>query len=92
MAIIYAIEKFRGYVDGYHFIVITDHSALTWLLKQSNLTGRFARWVLKLQQYNFKLKHIKGKRNVVRDALSRIHDYNLIQFTVMPRRTFGIWI
>lgn len=77
LAVVFAIEKFRAYIEGFEFEVLTDHSALLWLFKQQNLTGRLARWVMKLQQFDFDMKHVKGKNNVVPDALSRFPTENL---------------
>lgn len=74
LAAIEAIEKFRCYVELHEFEVITDHSSLVWLMRQPNLKGRLARWVLKLQSYNFTISHRKGKDNIVPDALSRIYE------------------
>ncbi|GBB99190.1 hypothetical protein RclHR1_03440023 [Rhizophagus clarus] len=36
--------------------------------------GRRARWIMKLQQYDFQIKHRPGKANANADALSRIHE------------------
>lgn len=41
-------------------------------MRQPNLSGRLARWALKLQAYKFTISHRKGKENVLPDALSRI--------------------
>lgn len=49
LAIIFAVEKFRHYIEGYKFEIITDHSALIWLFKQQNLSSRLTRWIMKLQ-------------------------------------------
>lgn len=72
LAAVEAIKKFRCYLELQEFEVITDHSSLLWLMKQPDLSGRLARWALKLQSYKFTISHRKGKDNVVPDALSRI--------------------
>jgi hypothetical protein len=36
-------------------------------------TGRRARWIMDLQQYNFDILHRPGKTNANADALSRIN-------------------
>lgn len=72
LSAVLSIQKFRPFIEGYKFYVITDHSSLKWLMTQKELTGRLARWSLKVQQFNFEIYHEKGSRNVVADALSRV--------------------
>lgn len=70
-AVLTSVEKFRPFIDGVHFTVITDHSSLQWLNNLKNPTGRLARWAMKLSQYDMEIIHRKGSLNVVADALSR---------------------
>lgn len=71
LAVVFAVEKFRPYIEGVSFTVITDHYSLLWLNRMKDPTGKLARWSVKLQQFDFDLQHRKGKFNVVPDALSR---------------------
>lgn len=71
LAVIWAVERFRPYVEGTKFKVITDHYSLLWLNNLKDPQGRLARWALRLQPYDFELIHRKGKENVVPDLLSR---------------------
>lgn len=65
MAVVLAVKKFRAYIEGQEFKIVTDHSSLKWLMNQQDLSGRLARWALKLQGFDFTIE------NVVPDALSR---------------------
>lgn len=71
LAIITAIEKFRPYIDGVKFTVVTDHASLQWLRNVKDPTGRLCRWSLRLQPYDFDIVHRKGSQMVVADAFSR---------------------
>ena len=71
LALVWALKKFRCYLYGRPFIVRTDNSAVKWLWSKKELTGKFSRWILSLQEYDFKIEHVKGKNNVVADVLSR---------------------
>lgn len=42
LAVIRAVKKFRPYLEGYHFEIITDHSSLKWLMTTKDLSGRLA--------------------------------------------------
>lgn len=87
LAVVLSLQKFRGYVEGMNFKVVTDHASLKWLMSQKDLSGRLARWSLKLQAYDFTIEHRRGSDNIVPDALSRVfvdelqiedeHDANL---------------
>lgn len=74
LAVVSAIKKFRPYIEGQEFVVITDHASLKWLMGQRDLSGRLARWALKLQGLNFSIEHRRGKENIVPDTLSRVHE------------------
>lgn len=71
LAVLWAIEKFRCYLEGYTFTVVTDHSSLKWLDNLKDPVGRLGRWAVRLQQYDYKIVHRKGKENEAPDALSR---------------------
>ncbi|KAK3542197.1 hypothetical protein QTP86_017593 [Hemibagrus guttatus] len=71
LAIIWALEHFRPYVEGLHVTIFTDHSGLKWLMSRPNPTGRLARWSLRLQDFDFNIVHKPGSRKKVPDALSR---------------------
>ncbi|OXU16488.1 hypothetical protein TSAR_001646 [Trichomalopsis sarcophagae] len=71
---IWSVEKFRPYIEGYHFIVVTDHHSLVWLQNLKHLNRKLARWSLRLQSYDFDIVHSKEKDNVVHDALSRMYE------------------
>lgn len=70
-ALIWAVKLFRPYLYGRRFQLVTDHSALKWLMTSKNLTGRLHRWALQLQEYDFTIEYRPGSTNVVADALSR---------------------
>lgn len=76
LAIIWSVEKFRGYVEGGPFTVITDHSALKWLMTTKDLKGRLARWAMRLQPFisDMTIEHRAGKEMQFPDALSRAYD------------------
>ena len=71
LAIVFALRKFDVYLDGTKFVVQTDHSALSWLMRLREPAGRLARWALLIQHYDFAVQYRKGSTNVVADALSR---------------------
>ena len=78
LAIVEALAKWRQYLldAAEPFEVWTDHKNLKYFREPHKLNGRQAQWYLKLQDYDFKLKHIPGKTNTKADILSRKDQVN----------------
>lgn len=72
LAVLFALEQYRSYVEGSKCYIVTDHASLQWFYKLKNPTGRLNRWACRLSQFEFEIIHRKGKEHVIPDALSRI--------------------
>jgi hypothetical protein len=76
MALMRACKHWRHYLHGIApFTLLTDHDSLRYHKSMPHLSGRLARWVEAMAEFDYKLAHIPGKDNVVADALSRRADY-----------------
>jgi hypothetical protein len=73
LAIMHALTKFRQYLVGSKFVVKTDHNILKYFLEQKDLSERQQKWVTKVHAFDFDIEYVKGKKNIVVDALSRRH-------------------
>ncbi|GFW94963.1 hypothetical protein TNCV_1464611 [Trichonephila clavipes] len=71
LAIVKAIEHFHHYLYGQKFLLRTDHASLTWLMNFKNTEGQVARWIQRLNEYYFDIRHRKGSSHGNADALSR---------------------
>ncbi len=71
LAVVTAIELFKYYLTGRHFTVVTDHASLTWLRNFKEPEGVVARWITRLQPFDFKIVHRPGKHHSHADGLSR---------------------
>ena len=68
-AIVYCVLSLQHHLRGHPFVIETDHKNLLFI--QKSVTPKIVRWKLLLQEYNFEIRHISGKTNVVADGLSR---------------------
>jgi hypothetical protein len=75
MAILHALKKWNPYLIGRHLKVKTDHDSLNYSLEQILSSKEQKKWVTKILGYDFEIVHKKGKKNVVKDALSREDEY-----------------
>ena len=73
LSLILALQHFEVYLtsSSSSIVVFRDHNPLTFIHKMKNKNHRLLRWSLLLQEYNLDIKHIRGKDNIIPDALSR---------------------
>ncbi|GBN25236.1 Retrovirus-related Pol polyprotein from transposon 297 [Araneus ventricosus] len=71
LAIVKSIEHFHHYLYGRKFLLRTDNASLRWLLNFREPEGQIARWIQRLQEYDFEIQHRKGTSHGNADALSR---------------------
>ncbi|KAL3694004.1 hypothetical protein R1sor_007655 [Riccia sorocarpa] len=79
LEMVYACKKFRSYLLGYPFVFHVDHSALQYLVKKADLSGRIARWVLLLQEFDYTVQVRKGTSHANADFLSRLRTEEQVQ-------------
>lgn len=72
LAITYALKRFRIYLQGISFQIVTDCNALVMTLNKKVINPRIARWAFELQNYDYSTEHPPGKRMPHVDALSRV--------------------
>lgn len=72
LAVVWGIKYFRPYLFGRKFTIMTDHKPLVYLFGIKDPSSRLLTFPLTLEEYDFKIVYIKGKDNVIADALSRI--------------------
>ena len=72
LAAVEDLKKWRGYLYGApKFTVVSDPSALKWLMNLKDQRGRLARWMIEVIDYDFLVKYAAGSQLAVPDILSR---------------------
>ena len=67
---VHALVRWRHFFLGHKFELHSDHRSLQYIFTQPNLNARQRRWMEFLCEYDFEMKYIQGKENVVAEALS----------------------
>ena len=70
-ALVLAVRHWYVYLSGTEFVLNSDHNPLVYLRSQKDPRGKFSRWILELEEFNYVVKYVKGSENVKADALSR---------------------
>ena len=68
--IIHALKMWHHHLIGKRFLLMSHNISLKYMFDQQNINTRKSRWLGFLNEYDFEIKHIKGKQNKVVDALS----------------------
>lgn len=71
LAIVYSLKRFRIYLQGIEFKIVTDCNSIKLALQKKEINPRILRWALELQNYNYLIEQRSGKQMMHADALSR---------------------
>ena len=74
LAIVFALERLNHYTSGRTITVQSDHQPLQSIWKKSIVSAspRLQRLLLRLAHYDLNIEFLRGKENMVADALSRV--------------------
>ncbi|CAF3796274.1 unnamed protein product [Rotaria sp. Silwood1] len=72
LAIVWATQHFRPYLEGTKVLIRSDCKALQWLKNAKDVSGRLARWAMKLSAFQIEsIQYRPGAANANADSLSR---------------------
>ena len=85
-ALVRSLQTWQHYLWPKEFVIHSDHESLKYLKGQGKLSKRHAKWVEFIETFPYVVKYLKGKENIVADALSR--RYTLLNS--LHSRLFGL--
>ena len=71
LAMVWSIDLFNHYLRGRPFLVRSDCKALEWLKDKRPRGARINKWLLRLQEYDYKVVHRPGVKSANCDGLTR---------------------
>lgn len=88
LGVVFSLKKFRSYLYGTKFKLVTDHRALTYMFTQKILNDMLLNWLDVLLDFDFDIVHRPGILMSLPDALSRLYPDSM-QESVRVRRMRG---
>ncbi|GBG90947.1 hypothetical protein CBR_g51551 [Chara braunii] len=72
LAVVWGIQHFRPYLYGQKFVLVTGHQPLMSLRNNTDYTGTLGRWAVRLQDYDFDIRHRPTRQHGNADGLARL--------------------
>ena len=69
-ALVLAVRHWYVYLAGTTFFLNSDHNPLVYLRAQKDPRGKFGRWIVELEEYDYTVKYVPGVDNVKADPFS----------------------
>ena len=88
LAVVFAFENFHSYMVGTKVIVLTDPSAIKYLITKKDAKPRLIRWIFLFLEFNMEIRDRKGTKSQVAYHLSRLKDHILDQLSISIQEFF----
>jgi len=85
LAVTEALEKFRIYLLGRKFKIVTNCAAFTQTMRKKEVSPRIWRWIKNLEDFDYTLEHRPGTRMKHVDALSRNAIMTVTESSIIAR-------
>lgn len=85
LAIINALKRFRIYLEGIPFTIVTDCNSLAQTLHKRQINPRIARWALELENFEYEILHRGNERMRHVDALSRNREVLVVESNTLEQ-------
>ncbi|GBG70772.1 hypothetical protein CBR_g8070 [Chara braunii] len=72
LAVVWGIQHFRPYLYDQKFVLVTDHQSLLSLRNNTDYMGTLGRWAVRLQDYDFDIRHRATRQYGNADGLTRL--------------------
>lgn len=72
LAIVFKLQKFYEFIKGRKLTILTDH--FKWMMESKKVNQLLNRWIVIIFSFDFEIQYIRGIKNVLPDALSRLFD------------------
>ena len=70
----FSVKKFRHYLIYKPMLFFVDHMAIKYLVNKSELSGRLARWVLLLEEFDYTVEYKPDRMHLQADHLSKLSE------------------
>ena len=71
---VFSVKKFKHYLICNPVVFFVDHMAIKYLVNKAKLSGRLARWVLQLEEFDYTVEYKPGRLHLHADHLSRLSE------------------
>jgi hypothetical protein len=85
-ALVRVLKTWQHYLWPKEFAIHSDHKSLKYIRGQAKLNKHHAKWVEFIKTFPYIIKHKKGKKNVIVDALSKRYTI----FSQFDHKFFGL--
>ena len=84
------MQHFNYYLQGAKCTLHCNHKPLEPFLTRGMKIAKLDRWAMLLQVYDITFVHIKGKDNILADAISRCHTIDIYEKAIETQHSHAV--